>query len=644
MSFIPTPDEVSLAERILSAQKTPNFLAPDAAVEILADCGLSHEVLAEIWNLADDGPKGYLLAKDVALALRLVGWAQAGENISQDLVGRCGPLAVIKGFSPESSKSASTSVEGKSILYPPMSPGSHDKYNIIFQSAHPRNGVLNDAQVFEVWRKSSLSEKQLSQIWNLVNVDQRNYLDFDSFCLGMYFIQGLLDKQFIDLPDTIPNHLSAELKSKSKSLPSSPTSTLLSPMTSFVDQSLLSELEMKHWILHSSFTTYALERFRYLDTEGQGFVEGDRLVPFLQSSGLSDQELSKIWDLADISRNGKISQYGFTVALFLIHRKLAGFDIPNELPAMSSSPSLPATSGSSDPFRDHNREPPVVQDDNLARVSSPSSPTDVNSTQQILTLQAAAATMRQENDTLRLSLKNMTQSLERQKTLSTSRRHSSLDKDLAEISKLRTELQSRDTLVSRLKASLDSSETLVHENTLLRVKTESLTSQLEVAKADCQVQQILAEEATHEAEELRRQVQELRESTSLPSAGGDEELQMLINEDISRENGRLRNQVKDLQDSLAQLQAVSTELDAHKETERGLVRENRRLKRQLREMEEVVSTSSGFQSRVEELTGENERLRRELRSARENAQRSARGPVRQETDMPPPSYSEVADP
>ncbi|THV05415.1 hypothetical protein K435DRAFT_773839 [Dendrothele bispora CBS 962.96] len=290
------------------------------------------------------------------------------------------------------------------------------------------------------------------------------------------------------------------------------------------------------------------------------------------------------------------------------------------------------------PFSDINKKLPIIEPE--TNTETPISPSNANSTQQILTLQAAA-TMRQENDELRSSLKRMSQTLDRQKTLNTSRRYSGLDKDVAEITRLRAELESRDSLISRLRTSLESSETLGQENALLRAKTESLASQLEVAKADFQVQQILAEEASNDTEELRRQVEELRESTSLPSAGGDEELQMLINEDISRENRRLRNQIKELQDSIAQLQAVSSELDARKEAERNLFRENKRLKRQLREMEELASTRSDLQSRVEELNGENERLRQELQGARQAAQRP---PQRRGTaDIPPPSYSEIAE-
>ncbi|THV05414.1 hypothetical protein K435DRAFT_105135 [Dendrothele bispora CBS 962.96] len=231
MSFIPTPDELFLAERILSTQKKSDVLEPDAAVEILRDCGLSHEVLAEVWNMADEGPKGYLLARDVALALRLIGWAQAGEKITENLVGRSGPLAAIRGFSPETSKSDT---------YPPLSPSSREKYRIIFLSAVPQNNVLDNQKVVELWSKSGLSKELLSQIWDLVKINGQNYLDFESFCLGMYFIQGLLDKHFISLPETIPTHLSAHLRAKPAMTPlSSPISNLYLSKTSFADQTLL---------------------------------------------------------------------------------------------------------------------------------------------------------------------------------------------------------------------------------------------------------------------------------------------------------------------------------------------------------------------------------------------------------------------
>ncbi|KAF5369812.1 hypothetical protein D9758_001354 [Tetrapyrgos nigripes] len=679
MSITPTADEVALAERILSAQKKQDVLDPDAAVEIFtSSTNLSAQVLAEVWNLADEGSKGYLCAKDVASALRLIGWAQAGESVSRELLERDGPLAIIKGFSPENSKSATihansqiyspvSPVDSKSgwnttspQIYPPISPVGREKYRAIFQSAGPQNGVLDNIKVVDVWTKSGLSTKVLSQIWDLVNVNQQGYLGFGEFCVGMFLIQGLLDKLFAALPNILPPHLSIELKGKGVSTPTPAAPAFPTPMVFLPNQSLLGELEMKHWVLDSSFRTYASGHFERLDALRQGFIEGDAFVTFLQSSGLSNQELSRIWDLVDLSRTGKISQDGFTIALFLLHRKLAGFDIPNVLPPLSSStlplsstslpslsplppsasplsPSPNASFSHPDPLFD--KPLPPIEDSPLSRSLTIPGPTKDG---RISTLERAATTMRHENDALRSSLKSMSQTLERQKTLNASRRYSSLDNDVAEISRLKAELTSRDSLVSRLRDSLKASENLGQENALLRVETERLASQLEVAKADHQVQQILAEEASHECEELRRQVRELRESTSLPSTGGDEELQMLINEDISRENGRLRNQIKELQDSIAQLQELSTELDARKESERTLVSENRQLKRRLRESEEASSARSTVQARMEELSGENGRLRRELQRAQENAERLARRPVRQESnDVPPPSYSEV---
>lgn len=42
--------------------------------------------------------------------------------------------------------------------------------------------------------------------------------------------------------------------------------------------------------------------------------------------------LAHIWNLADIHQRGKLDHQEFAVAMWLIHARLAGRDIPSELP------------------------------------------------------------------------------------------------------------------------------------------------------------------------------------------------------------------------------------------------------------------------------------------------------------------------
>lgn len=89
-SFSPSPAELSLVNAIF-AQADPQKLGVitgDVAVRIFGGAKLSPTVLGEIWSIADEDNKGWLPKKGVAVAVRLMGWAQKGEKVTPALVNK----------------------------------------------------------------------------------------------------------------------------------------------------------------------------------------------------------------------------------------------------------------------------------------------------------------------------------------------------------------------------------------------------------------------------------------------------------------------------------------------------------------------------------------------------------------------------
>lgn len=87
-SFAPTPAELNLVTAIF-AQADPKklgVLTGEVAVKVFAGAHLPPATLGEIWNLADYDNNGWLGKKGVAMAVRLIGWAQAGEKVSAMLL------------------------------------------------------------------------------------------------------------------------------------------------------------------------------------------------------------------------------------------------------------------------------------------------------------------------------------------------------------------------------------------------------------------------------------------------------------------------------------------------------------------------------------------------------------------------------
>ncbi|KAL0580926.1 hypothetical protein V5O48_001120 [Marasmius crinis-equi] len=733
MSLSPSPDETTLTERVLQSTGSSenDHLGPEAAVELFLSSGLTPEVLAEIWRIADVGEKGFLSRDEVTVALRLVGWAQRGVVVTAELTVQDGPLATLEGLTLTVARGPADK------KLPPISPHSKRGYYELFEGAGPRDGLLNGKYPIQllgyqrqnVWRllsKSALPSSLLSAIWDLVDEQKDGYFRFPEFCLAMYFVRGLLERSLTDLPSSISPELYKQVqdpppspaltqptyepppsplnRKRAKStmhaptlplyepppsslnlkralsyspqtqqlphgleprqqqyeIPRSPSNFTRSPPSTFLlCGSPIEKEELARWDLNSSFSDVCRQKFGEINVHGEQEVHGEMIVPFLLRSGLSEQILSNIWDIADPQQTGRLSQEGFTVALFLVYRALFGLEVPQVIPAiflsvLEEQSHIHVSSDEDEPA------PPVPAKDTMHQTNRaslrpvPRTPTlppkpeeykpDLPVSQDVNALQAECQRMKRmlaaidrENESLRSSLDEA-----RRVQTELDEARSQLATRSAENERLRSELGSSDEVASQLRKSVKVTEQVKQENVLLHGQVDDLTEKLQGSLAEVEVQKLLQEELKAEAENLRRQTQELRESLHVPSSGGDEELQMLINEDISRENGRLRRQVQELTDSVSQLQAASEERDAQRQSERALTRENHRLKRQIRQLEgDATETQTQLRRRVEELSEESRRLREGLQTTRSRASQGSGRRNREAEDVAPPAYEEI---
>lgn len=83
-------EEVRLANRIMDMVDNgkASTLSLDSAIAILTQRGLSLLQLHKIWPLADGGSKGHLTNSELTVAVRLIGWVQAGHEVAEELIDR----------------------------------------------------------------------------------------------------------------------------------------------------------------------------------------------------------------------------------------------------------------------------------------------------------------------------------------------------------------------------------------------------------------------------------------------------------------------------------------------------------------------------------------------------------------------------
>lgn len=99
--------------------------------------------------------------------------------------------------------------------------------------------------------------------------------------------------------------------------------------------------------------------FKGVDTMGRGFITGDQAVRFFSDSGLPEDVLAGIWDLADINSEGQLSKDEFAVAMYLIRQQRKGDQLPTTLPPSLIPPSLRTPANQAIPIAAPQPAPPV---------------------------------------------------------------------------------------------------------------------------------------------------------------------------------------------------------------------------------------------------------------------------------------------
>lgn len=172
-SFSATDEELELATQILVSRgcdATDGVLQGDQAKEVFNRSALPFPTLRDIWSLANENGTGVLSKHEIVKAMRLIGWVQAGEMLSEKLlvvgmsfrlstfnVGMflicffffsfttAGPLPTLDGITNRELKSTRKPDSPQIAVFPPISEDQLQEFRAVFWQAGPVNGLLNGA-------------------------------------------------------------------------------------------------------------------------------------------------------------------------------------------------------------------------------------------------------------------------------------------------------------------------------------------------------------------------------------------------------------------------------------------------------------------------------------------------------------------
>ncbi|KAH8375470.1 hypothetical protein KR200_008230 [Drosophila serrata] len=372
------------------------------AAKFLKKSGLSDVVLSRIWDLSDPNGKGFLDKPGFFVALKLVSLSQAGQvaNMNNIYVETANPPKVGEIPKTMPSRIQTVPVSSGGVANGDWSIGVIDrlKYEQLFESLNPHNGMLPGNKVKGVLMDSKLPMNILGTIWDLADQDKDGNLDKHEFIVAMHLVYQTLQKR------TVPSVLPPELRkpggagppppkpamppppAAGAAMPRAPSGegfgdggfvanfpkdiappaaipplpvavppmTRIPPVGAVSSQPLIqtdplipigappSVTANADWVVTPAELKRFEDIFRQSDLDKDGLVSGLEVKDIFIKSGIPQRSLADIWALCDTNQSGKLTVEQFALAMWFVERKQRGVDPPHVLTANMVPPSMRA--------------------------------------------------------------------------------------------------------------------------------------------------------------------------------------------------------------------------------------------------------------------------------------------------------------
>ncbi|KAL1501933.1 hypothetical protein ABEB36_007160 [Hypothenemus hampei] len=343
------------------------------AARFLKRSGLSDVVLSRIWDLSDPGGRGSLDKTGMFVALKLVALVQNGKDLSLNSINedipppKMGDIPLPKSKPPPQRPSSTpliTSLPPSAVDWT-IKPTEREKYDKLFDSLQPLNGVIPGNKVKNVLMESKLPVETLGKIWDLADQDNDGMLNRHEFVVAMHLVYKALEKYAI--PNTLPSELAPPLKRKD-SLPLGPTKLINRPLDGvktevppvLVQQSVQPPKPVQSvqptltWVVSPEEKAKSDTLFIKSDVDKDGFVSGGEIKDVFLRSGVPQQILAHIWALCDIKQTGKLNNEQFALAMWFVARCLKGLEPPPALTPEMVPPSFRSTNKTVDGLVENN--------------------------------------------------------------------------------------------------------------------------------------------------------------------------------------------------------------------------------------------------------------------------------------------------
>ncbi|KAI1091471.1 hypothetical protein F5B19DRAFT_458479 [Rostrohypoxylon terebratum] len=360
-TLILSPEEKRVYGQLFREADTEGagIVTGDVAVKFFEKTRLDSRILGEIWQVADSENRGFLTPVGFGLVLRLIGHAQAGREPTPELAMQQGPLPRFDGINisaapvppPAHPPIQAQGTGSGPIRIPPLSPEKVVQYATVFEKQNLQpGGILPGDQAKNIFEKSGLPNEVLGRIWQLADTEQRGALVLTEFVIAMHLLSSMKSGALRGLPNILPAALYEAATRRAPAPRQSPTTT--GPPISAIPRQLSGQAQVRttsplgrpplgppppgippqvtggDWLVTPAEKARFDQLYTELDKTNKGFITGEEAVPFLSRSGLPEDALAQIWDLADINSEGRLNRDTFAVAMYLIRQQRTRRDIP----------------------------------------------------------------------------------------------------------------------------------------------------------------------------------------------------------------------------------------------------------------------------------------------------------------------------
>ncbi|KXJ97411.1 hypothetical protein Micbo1qcDRAFT_191890 [Microdochium bolleyi] len=369
-----TPEEKRVYGQLFRQADTDNVgvVTGEIAVKFFEKTKLESRILGEIWQIADQENRGFLTPVGFGIVLRLIGHAQAGREPTTELAFQPAQLPRFDGINiggippPPQATAQPLQAQGTGgpLRIPPLTPEKVAQYAGLFERQPLQNGsMLAGDQARGIFEKSGLPNEALGRIWQLADTEQRGALVLTEFVIAMHLLTSMKSGALRSLPTILPAALyeAATRRPSAARQSPAPTGTISAiprqlsgsaqvrtssplgrPPMSPQGTGLTQQTTGSDWLVTPVDKARFDQFYADLDKTNKGFITGEEAVPFLSQSGLTEDALAQIWDLADINSEGRLNRDTFAVAMYLIrqHRTRRDAPLPTSIPPNLVPPSL----------------------------------------------------------------------------------------------------------------------------------------------------------------------------------------------------------------------------------------------------------------------------------------------------------------